>query len=159
MSEQRPRPTPCQGGCFCGAIRYDLRADPLTLYACHCTDCQRHFGTAFGLSMIVARDAIEMVQGSPAVYELSLEDGRTKRGRFCDRCGTRLWGEPVLVPRVISLRPGTLDQRSWFEPVGHIWVSSALRWVSIPAGTLRYERQPEDMRELIRAWKAARSFS
>ena len=149
------KPTPCEGGCLCGSVRYDLRAEPLTLYACHCTDCQRHFGTAYGLSMIVLRDAIEILKGEPSTYVVPLEDGRTKRGRFCSRYGTRLWGEPVKVPQVASLRPGTLDHRSWFEPVGHIWVASAQPWVSIPEEVLSYRGQPPDLRELIGAWKAS----
>lgn len=38
---------PYSGGCLCGALRYRVTAEPLTLYACHCTDCQRRTGTAF----------------------------------------------------------------------------------------------------------------
>jgi hypothetical protein len=32
---------PLTGGCQCGALRYEIRAEPLTLYVCHCTECQR----------------------------------------------------------------------------------------------------------------------
>ncbi len=32
---------PQRGACLCGDIEYCLDEDPLTLYACHCTDCQR----------------------------------------------------------------------------------------------------------------------
>jgi hypothetical protein len=44
---------PYTGGCVCGATCYRLTAEPLTLYACHCTDCQKRSGSAFGLSMWV----------------------------------------------------------------------------------------------------------
>jgi hypothetical protein len=36
------------GGCQCGAIRYEIASFPLLLYTCHCTDCQRQTGSAFG---------------------------------------------------------------------------------------------------------------
>ena len=49
-------PAPYTGGCLCGEIRYRLSAEPLVLYACHCTDCQRQSATAFNLSMPVARE-------------------------------------------------------------------------------------------------------
>ena len=81
-----------EGGCLCGAVRYRLTDDPLTLYACHCTDCQRQSGSAFGLSMIVARSAFELVRGEPLALEVMAE-GRTRRPRICGACGTRLFNE------------------------------------------------------------------
>ena len=48
-----------EGGCQCGAIRYQLLRAPAALYACHCRDCQKQSSSAFGLSMWVERDAIE----------------------------------------------------------------------------------------------------
>ena len=142
------------GGCLCGAIRYRLRGDPVTLYACHCTDCQTSTGSSFALSMLVPRESIEVRQGEPELCEVDLPDGRRKRAFRCASCGTHLWGAPQRVPQVLNLHPGTLDDTTWFEPVGHIWTRSAQPWVRIPADTLRYEQQPEDMMPLVRAWKA-----
>ena len=42
-------PAPYHGGCLCGLIRYRVADEPLTLYVCHCTDCQRRTGSAFCL--------------------------------------------------------------------------------------------------------------
>ncbi len=142
------------GGCQCGAIRYRFSGDPVTLYACHCTDCQVSTGSSFALSMIVPRQAIETLHGKPELCEIQLPDGRRKRTFRCGRCGTHLWGAPLRVPQVLNLHPGTLDDTSWFEPVAHIWTRSAQPWVVIPADKLRYERQPEDILPLVRAWKA-----
>ena len=38
-----------EGGCQCGAIRYQLLRAPVALYACHCRDCQKQSSSAFGL--------------------------------------------------------------------------------------------------------------
>ena len=141
------------GGCLCGAIRYRLDEAPVAFYACHCTDCQRQTGSAFGLSMIVRREALALVQGEPRSYDVTLPDGRSKRGRFCDRCAARVWGEPVRFPQVRVLRPGTLDDPGAFEPFGHIWTRSRRPWVSIPPGQPCFEGQPEDPLALVRAWR------
>ena len=50
---------PQHGGCLCGDLRYSLAEDPLTLYVCHCTDCQRQTGSSFALSMLVRLEALE----------------------------------------------------------------------------------------------------
>ncbi len=112
---------PYAGGCLCGAIRYRLSAEPLTLYACHCTDCQRQTGSSFNLSMLVPRPALELLKGKPARYRVALPGDRSWHGAFCADCSARLWSEPVKVPQISTLRPGTLDDTSWLRPVGHIW--------------------------------------
>jgi hypothetical protein len=44
---------PYTGGCQCGSVRYVLAAEPVRTVACHCKECQRQSGSAFGMSMIV----------------------------------------------------------------------------------------------------------
>ena len=145
--------TPRPGGCLCGAVRYRLIGDPVTFYACHCTDCQRQTGSAFGLSMIVREQDLELVQGEPKRFEATMADGRVKRGRYCGQCAARLWGEPAALPGLRVLRPGTLDDPGAFTPIGHIWTRSARDWVPIPDDAVLFEGQPEDPMPLVRAWK------
>lgn len=146
---------PQHGGCLCGEIRYRLDWDPLTLYACHCSDCQRQSGASFGLSMVIQRDALEVLQGEPQEFSLEMPDGRRKHGRFCGRCAARIWGEPARFPGLANLRPGTLDDTSWLRPIAHIWTRSAQPWVEIPGDTLTFAGQPEgdDVADLVRAWR------
>ncbi len=146
-------PAPYHGGCLCGAIRYRLTGEPLTLYACHCTDCQRLTGSAFALSMIVLKSELHLVKGAPRAYAVTFPDGREWRGKFCGECSTRLWGEPPKFPQIVVVRPGTLDDTTWLRPIGHIWTQSAQPWVSIPNDTLNFERQPGDRMLLIKAWQ------
>ncbi len=60
---------PQLGGCECAKIRYQLASDPVTVYACHCTDCQTATGASYALSMYVARDAIKLLRGEPQLRE------------------------------------------------------------------------------------------
>jgi hypothetical protein len=145
---------PTEGGCLCEAVRYRLMAEPLTLYACHCTDCQVISGSAFRMSMPVTRASIEITRGQPERVEYAAAGARPKRASRCGACSTWLWGEPARAPQLLILRPSTLDDRSWLDPVAHIWVRSAQPWVRIPEGALVFESQPPDELELVRAWKA-----
>ena len=54
---------PVEGGCQCGAVRYRLKASPLTVYNCHCKDCQRFSGGACSISMIVRNEDFEALPG------------------------------------------------------------------------------------------------
>ena len=44
---------PIEGGCQCGGLRYQVGAPPVMIYACHCANCQRIAGSAFGLSATI----------------------------------------------------------------------------------------------------------
>jgi hypothetical protein len=46
---------------------------------------------------------------------------------------------------------GTLEASASLVPIAHIWTRSAQPWIAIPADALRYEQQPADMLELVRA--------
>ena len=146
--------SPLTGGCQCGRVRYEIRAKPLSVYACHCTECQRQSGSAFGLSLPVARDAVVVVGGTPAIWRRVLEGGRVIACFFCGDCGTRLFHNPERNPQTTIVKPGTLDDTTWLAPVGHIWTRSAQPWVRIPHDTVNYEAQPPDLSRLIAAWQA-----
>jgi len=156
---RRPRcvtAPPYTGGCVCGATRYRLTAEPLTFYACHCTDCQKRSGSAFGLSMWVDKAAFELVQGEPTTHTTTFGDGRAAGSRNCARCGTHLWTAMPRYPEFVLLRPGTLDDTSWLEPVAHLWTRSAQPWFRFPGGVATYDTQPPDILELATLWQSRR---
>jgi hypothetical protein len=145
---------PYSGGCLCGAVRYRVNSEPETLYACHCTDCQRRVGTAFALSLVVRRDALELTRGETVPYSAKLPDGRQKNGQLCATCSTRLWGESVRNPAFVIVQPGTLDDTSWLRPVAHIWTRSAQPWIRFPEGAALFETQPpEPWKVLFQLWR------
>lgn len=148
---------PYPGHCLCGQIQFQLTAEPLTFYACHCTDCQRRSGGAMLLSMWVNRASLEVLQGSPHLVSSIANDGRERKNRVCPACETRLWSEPVDRPNLAILRPGTLEQAKDFAPVAHLFVRSALPWIAIPEGVARYDTKPDDPTELVRLWREATS--
>jgi len=149
-------PAPYTGRCFCGSAQYRVAEEPLVVYACHCTDCQKRSGSAFGLSMWVRRGALEITRGEARADAPLTADGRPRPGRVCPLCSTRLWSEPPHRPGLAVLRPGTLDDTSWIRPMAHLWTRSAQRWFTFPEGVPRYETQPQDFSELIGLGKGRR---
>jgi len=141
-----------KGGCQCGKIRYALSGEPVTCYACHCTDCQTQSGAGFSLSMIVPLESLTVIQGEPAKYRRHIGERHSDQ-RFCSECGTRLWGNGSRAPDLAFLKPGTLDDTSWVEPIAHVWTRSAQPWVKFASDTVMYETQPEDLQELTRLWR------
>lgn len=140
---------PLEGGCQCGHVRYRLTAAPLTLYACHCTDCQTQSTAAFGMSMPVPREGVDCDFSRLSSWDRPAASGRVVAARFCRHCGTRVFHEPSRNPAIVNVKPGTLDDTSWVEPVGHLWLGSAQPWFRPPPGVLTYDGQPDDFGDLF----------
>jgi len=145
-------PGPYTGGCLCGAIHYEFDAEPVTVYICHCIDCQKISASAFGISVRVKAEDFKITKGNPASFDTVADSGRTKTGLFCAACGTR-FGGGAGGPEVV-LRGGSLDDPNWFRPVAHIWVRSAQVWYPFDDGLPTFEKAPEDLEALNALWQA-----
>jgi hypothetical protein len=121
-----------EGGCQCGYVRYRLDAEPFGVVACHCQECQRQSGSAFGMSMGVRTDSFRLLSGELNTFSVACDSGRTKRCTFCPRCGTRIHHSTS--DAVLSVKAGTLDDTSWLRPAEHYWTKRKQPWVVIPEG-------------------------
>lgn len=133
------------GGCQCGALRYRVHGDPLMIYACHCTICQRQSGSAFGMAVVFEKGALSIEGPEPAYFVRPGHDRRF-RCHFCPRCGTRLyhqWFTEEIDYPFLSLKPGTLDDRSWVRPGCHVWTQHAQPWIRFTAADVVFPEQPE----------------
>jgi hypothetical protein len=131
---------PYTGGCQCGSVRYVVTTEPIRLAACHCKECQRQSGSAFGMSMLVKRDSLT-VTGPTKQFVRTADSGNEVVGVFCPDCGVRIYHAPKLVQDVIALKSGTLDDTSWLRPGSFIWMRSAQGWVPVPDGVNALEGQ------------------
>lgn len=152
----RKRPTlPLTGGCFCGAIRYEITAFPLLVYACHCTQCQRQTGSAFGISMPVATGSLHIVKGTLKPWKRATATGNAVvTSWFCSGCGGRIYGERDTRPESINVRAGTLDDTSWLSPVAHFFMANAQPWEQISDPSICYDTFPPDVQSMTERWRA-----
>jgi hypothetical protein len=114
------------GGCACGAIRYEVSADPIVMFNCHCRDCQRTSGGPFTPVFYVPAKAFRITKGTPKYYATTSEmTGHNERG-FCPECGSRLFGGKSDFGQGITA--SSLDDPSLHKPQHEIWTSDAQPW-------------------------------
>ena len=131
-------PAPYTGGCQCGRVRYELTTEPVRIVACHCKECQRQSGSAFGMSMLVPQAALK-VSGETRAYTRIADSGNENTGYFCPNCGNRIYQVPKYAPGMLVLKPGTLDDASWLKPNYFVWMKRAQGWVVVPDGVRALE--------------------
>jgi hypothetical protein len=131
MADDKSFKLPIDGGCQCGHVRYQVVEKPFGLAVCHCTECQRQSGSAFGMSLGARNGALVLRSGTLKKFEVKCDSGRTKSCFFCPECGTRIYHQ---TENGISVKAGTLDDTSWLKPDAHYWTKRKQWWVLIPDG-------------------------
>jgi hypothetical protein len=139
------------GNCRCGRVEFVLREEPISFYLCHCTECQAESGSAFGQSMAVRREAVEVIEGLVRDHTIEHDGGRRSSITYCANCMTMIWGSSDRVPQIYGLNAGCLDASANLQPYGNMWTRSARPWVRLAPGP-RFEQNPEDPLALVRAW-------
>jgi hypothetical protein len=128
------------------------------IYACHCANCQRIAGSAFGLAATITEDSLEFTSGTPQKVKWLSDAGNERYGTFCGDCGCRIAHGQTPTNGILSLRAGTFDDPSWVAPAGHIWTRSAQPWFEFNGDDILCEGQPTDYVPFIEKFKAEISF-
>lgn len=137
-STQTPSPeNPLQGGCLCGAVRYEITAPFSTARYCHCTRCQRRTGTASSANGLVPSSGFRLLSGREAVRSFEPPTGVPKL--FCSICGSALFSGHPFSDEQVVVRLGTLDRDPGIRPQYRQFVDFAAPWEAIPDdGLTRY---------------------
>jgi len=129
-----------KGGCLCGAVRYTARAGPALVGVCHCRDCQKFTGSAFGFLVGLPRAAFE-IEGVLKTFTKPADSGRPIVRRFCPECGSSIVEEPASRPDLVIINGGTLDDPTLVTPGIEIYRDRELSWVRL-GGMQRYPGMP-----------------
>ena len=135
--------TPLTGRCLCGAVSYTVDAEPVVQAVCHCTDCQRQTGGPYSVIVAFPAAALQVEGDTLASYSTVGEDhgGATERS-FCNACGAPVFSRAAVMPEVVFIKAGSLDDASWVQPSVEAWTSSAQPWTPPFEQTSRLQRGP-----------------
>ncbi|NQV94004.1 MAG: GFA family protein [Sphingomonadales bacterium] len=115
------------GGCSCGSVRFAISKN-LYLLACHCNECKKRTGSAFGLSVVVETENVENYQGETKTFTRKSESGRPVSYEFCPVCGSTIrWGIEAVPSRSI-FAGGNFDDLSQFSVAGEMYIETAMDW-------------------------------
>lgn len=93
-----------QGGCHCGAIRFQVRVEQFKVQDCNCSICQKK---GF-LHLIVPERSFELLQGDSALTTYTFNTGIAKH-LFCRTCGIHAFYRPRSHPDRIDVNLRCLD--------------------------------------------------
>jgi hypothetical protein len=118
-----------QGSCLCGRVRYEVHGTLGRVTHCHCSQCRKAHGAAFGTYARVQRADFKLLSGEGDIVSYRSSPGVQRT--FCGRCGSTLQFVRESRPESFSLALGTLDTDPDVRPQHHIFVGSKAPWYEI----------------------------
>ena len=119
--------------CACGDTAITVTGDPAFSGVCHCTNCKRRTGSAFGISTYYHRSSVLRTTGAPTVYAFDhpTQDQHQER-HFCPRCGTTLFWTVSTLPDLIGGAGGCFGEELPAEPSASYSHAKKAPWVTLP---------------------------
>lgn len=119
--------------CACGAASITVAGEPQQHNVCHCTNCKRRTGSAFGISIYFLRSDVQQTNGQTSVYAFHHAEWNHEQQRhFCARCGSTLFWFMSSRPTLIGIAGGCFDDGSLGEPSWSTSHAQKLAWLTLP---------------------------
>jgi hypothetical protein len=120
------------GGCACGAVRYEVRGEPLVVGLCHCADCRKESGAAF---LYYADWPIEEFSSDG---EYQTWEGRS----FCGICGSRLFHVNPEKGHAEICLGSLVEAPAGLAPRQEGWIKRREEWMAPVAGAAQHREDP-----------------
>lgn len=127
------------GGCFCGAVKFEIEGILCKARACHCSKCRKVFSGAGSTYAELDNGArFRWISGEDKLSKFSSLAG-WEIG-FCSTCGTTLCG--IFEGSVHGVALGVVDGDPGVEIEIHYFVASKAPWDHIGGTAPQYDERP-----------------
>jgi hypothetical protein len=128
-----------QGGCHCGAVRYEVSGEPQHVALCHCADCRKSAGAPMVAWAAFAEAEFALRQGELTTFNSS---GTAMRS-FCPKCGTGIaYRNAEYLPGIVDIQSATLDDPDALPAGAHIQTAERIGWMGSAHSLPEFERYP-----------------
>ena len=128
------------GGCYCGAVRFEITGAIAMRGLCLCRTCQRISGGAGNLFLGLEADGFRYVRGEPRRYA---RDADAPSREFCAECGTHLAARSPRAPGGVIVKVGALDDPAAFGGPSFVaWTEEKQAFHLLPEGVPAFPRVP-----------------
>ncbi len=123
--------------CRCGLCSITVEGDPFVNGICHCDDCRKRTGSAFGWSAYFPDQQILEKSGETRSYKIPGNNPQIRH--FCSRCGSTLFWSVDIMGELTGVAGGCFIDNPLPEPILSLRTEQACAWLKLPA---HWERRP-----------------
>lgn len=118
--------------CCCGACSIKIEGQPVLNGICHCANCKRRTGGAFGWSCYFRSEGVTAVTGRFETYRIGSHNPQTRH--FCAACGTTLYWTTDFMPGHHGVAGGCFRADQIGPPSVTVSNENRCAWVGLPEG-------------------------
>ncbi|NSY14820.1 GFA family protein [Agrobacterium vitis] len=126
--------------CKCRSFTAECEGEPRHVSVCHCLDCQRRTGSAFGVQARFPKKNVTLY-GACQQWERTGESGRLAKHFFCPTCGSTVVYENEDLPNMVAIPVGAFADPGFPFPQRSIFESRKHGWVEITDAALRHHAE------------------
>jgi hypothetical protein len=112
------------------------------MFNCHCRDCQRASGGAFVTVALVRESSLRVVLAKRSIIVSLAKVAAGLIAGFARECGTPLFAKGERAPGYMTIKPGSLDDASWFRPTIDTWAPRAPAWLPLDPALPMADKTP-----------------
>ncbi|MBI1250337.1 MAG: GFA family protein [Alphaproteobacteria bacterium] len=127
-----------RGSCYCGAVVFELAAQPSMKATCHCSRCRKAGSSTF---VFVKAADFRWIQGEDNVQRFAPTPPFTFGRAFCKTCGTAL-GEPG-AGDTFPISAHALDDDPGVRNRFHEFVADKPAWYDIADDAKQFAGHPQ----------------
>lgn len=116
--------------CACGAVTVSCSGEPVLVSLCHCSECQRRTGSAFGAAAFFREDCVD-IRGETRRYTRNGESGFSVRHRFCPSCGSTVFWYPERKPGIVAVAVGCFADPAFPPPTQSVHEEGMVGWLGL----------------------------
>ncbi len=129
------------GGCNCGAIRYEIAAEPVMAGHCQCRDCQRASGAGHASHMAFPKAAVKLT-GKATHWDKPADSGNIVTRAFCPISGSPVYSLDSGMAHLFLIRAVSLDDPGRFQPQMAVYTASGFAWDHLDPALPRFAKMP-----------------
>ncbi|MGH6889915.1 MAG: GFA family protein [Rhizomicrobium sp.] len=125
--------------CGCGQLRLTCEGEPVRISICHCLECQKRTGSAFGTQARFSREGVTS-EGRATQWTRRGDSGERAIFNFCPVCASTVYWELAGAPGFIAVAVGMFADPGFPPP--HVSVyEERQHHRALAAGRLPLEHQ------------------
>src|SRR5271170_4074813 len=132
------------GGCACGAVRYEIAAEPMVSNDGQCRTCQHKSGTGHGSYLTFPRRTDVKLQGEATLWDVAGDTGNVKTHAFCPACGSPVYLTFAAVPDLFTVHAASLDDPSRYEPQAVTYTVRSYAWDRLDPALPKFDKMPPE---------------
>lgn len=116
--------------CVCGQLAIEVEGEPIRISVCHCLECQRRTGSAFGVQARFPETNVR-IEGRSTEFARTADSGNTVTHSFCPECGTTVYYKLAVAPGTVGVPIGGFADPGFPPPRISIYEDRKHPWIAI----------------------------